>query len=80
MPKSSKMRYSTVSSVLSFLRYCTADSYSVVSVFESRMNEVQTTHTWNFLEIDAIQQYDPLPLGSKSDTIVGIIDSGNILL
>ncbi|KAK1588594.1 hypothetical protein Q3G72_024861 [Acer saccharum] len=53
-----------------------AASGSVVSVFESRMNALHTTHSWEFLEIDSIRQYKHLPMDWKSDVIVGVIDTG----
>ncbi|KAL5765516.1 hypothetical protein ACOSP7_016133 [Xanthoceras sorbifolium] len=53
-----------------------AASDSVVSVFRSRMNALHTTHSWEFLEIDSIQQYNHLPMDWKSDVIVGVIDTG----
>ncbi|KAF8396429.1 hypothetical protein HHK36_018048 [Tetracentron sinense] len=53
-----------------------AERRSVVSVFESKMNHAQTTHSWDFLGVDSIPQYNQLPLKSKSDVIIGVIDSG----
>ncbi|GFZ17790.1 subtilisin-like serine endopeptidase family protein [Actinidia rufa] len=53
-----------------------AEKDSVVSVFESRMNELHTTHSWQFLGIDSINQYKQLPMDSKSNIIVGMIDTG----
>ncbi|KAK1398595.1 Subtilisin-like protease-like protein [Heracleum sosnowskyi] len=49
---------------------------SVISIFESRTNHVHTTNSWNFLAIDKIKQYNHLPMDIKSDTIVGVIDTG----
>ncbi|KAF8365175.1 hypothetical protein HHK36_032816 [Tetracentron sinense] len=49
---------------------------SVVSVFESKINHAHTTHSWDFLGVDSIRQYNQLPLESKSDVIIGVIDSG----
>ncbi|KAF8396405.1 hypothetical protein HHK36_018024 [Tetracentron sinense] len=49
---------------------------SVVSVFESKMNHAHTTHSWDFLGVNPIHQYNHLPLESKSDVIIGVIDSG----
>ncbi|WOG92525.1 hypothetical protein DCAR_0311795 [Daucus carota subsp. sativus] len=49
---------------------------SVVSIFESRTNQVHTTNSWNFLRVDKIKQYNQLPMDLKSDTIVGVIDTG----
>ncbi|KAF5751605.1 subtilisin-like protease SBT5.3 [Tripterygium wilfordii] len=53
-----------------------AESDSVVSVFESKMNRIQTTHSWEFLGIDSSHQHNQVPMGSTSDVIVGVIDSG----
>ncbi|XP_059663380.1 subtilisin-like serine-protease S [Cornus florida] len=53
-----------------------AESKSVVSVFESKINKVSTTHSWEFLRIDSIQQYNHLPMDSKSNVIVGVVDTG----
>ena len=41
------------------------------------MNRVHTTHSWDFLGIDSIPQYSKLPMDSKSNVIIGVIDSGN---
>ncbi|XP_059429002.1 subtilisin-like serine-protease S [Corylus avellana] len=49
---------------------------SVVSVFESKMNRLQTTHSWEFLGIDSIHQYNHMPTDSNSNIIVGVIDTG----
>ncbi|KAF8397848.1 hypothetical protein HHK36_016773 [Tetracentron sinense] len=53
-----------------------AENESVVSVFESKINHVHTTHSWEFLGVDSIQQYNQLTGESKSDVIVGVIDTG----
>ncbi|KAF8376812.1 hypothetical protein HHK36_031517 [Tetracentron sinense] len=53
-----------------------AERKSVVSVFESKMNHAQTTHSWDFLGMDSIPQYNKLTVESKSDVIIGVIDSG----
>ncbi|CAK9179108.1 unnamed protein product [Ilex paraguariensis] len=53
-----------------------AERNSVVSVFESRMNKIHTTHSWQILGIDYIQQYNQLPMEVKSNVIVGVIDTG----
>uniref|UniRef100_A0A5B7A6L3 Putative subtilisin-like protease SBT5.3 n=2 Tax=Davidia involucrata TaxID=16924 RepID=A0A5B7A6L3_DAVIN len=53
-----------------------AESDSVVSVFESRMQQFHTTHSWEFLGVSSIDQYSQLPKQSKSDIIVGVLDSG----
>ncbi|GKB30682.1 subtilisin-like protease SBT5.3, partial [Tanacetum coccineum] len=50
----------------------------VVSVFESRMNRLHTTHSWKFLGIDSIPQYTNLPMDIKSDVIVGVVDTGEM--
>ncbi|RZC75321.1 hypothetical protein C5167_050805 [Papaver somniferum] len=47
------------------------------SVFESRISKLHTTHSWEFLGVDAIPQYNQFPeIESKSDVIVGVLDSG----
>ncbi|OAY51419.1 subtilisin-like serine-protease S [Manihot esculenta] len=55
-----------------------AESDSVVSVFESRMNKLHTTHSWEFLGVSSLHQYNnQLPVASSSsDIIIGVIDSG----
>ncbi|KAA8549920.1 hypothetical protein F0562_001604 [Nyssa sinensis] len=53
-----------------------AENDSVISVFESRMQQVHTTHSWEFLGINSIHQYSQLPKQSESDIIVGVVDSG----
>lgn len=45
-------------------------------MFESRINRLRTTHSWDFLGIDSIPQYNQMPMDSKSNVIVGVIDSG----
>lgn len=57
-----------------------AESNSVLSVFESKMNKLHTTNSWNFLGIDSLQQYNQLPMDSKSELIVGVIDTGIYLI
>lgn len=52
---------------------------SVVSVFESKMNQLHTTRSWHFLGLDSIYNGDYLPMDSTSHVIVGVIDSGNII-
>ncbi|KAK2987604.1 hypothetical protein RJ640_009348 [Escallonia rubra] len=52
------------------------ESDLVVSMFESRTNEIHTTRSWNFLEVDSIQQYNYLPMSSKADVVVGLVDTG----
>ncbi|KAH0996829.1 hypothetical protein GBA52_020693 [Prunus armeniaca] len=53
-----------------------AESDSVVSVFESKTNRLSTTHSWDFLGLDSIPQYNQMPMDSKSNVIVGVIDTG----
>ncbi|CAI9268377.1 unnamed protein product [Lactuca saligna] len=48
----------------------------VVSVFESKMNQLHTTKSWKFLGVDSIPQYNKLPMDIKSDVIVGVVDTG----
>lgn len=40
------------------------------------MNRLQTTHSWEFLGIDSIHQYNHMPTDSNSNIIVGVIDTG----
>ncbi|CAK9179105.1 unnamed protein product [Ilex paraguariensis] len=53
-----------------------AESDSVVSVFKSTMHKLHTTHSWQFLGVDSIQQYNQLVRAAKSNIIVGVIDTG----
>ncbi|CAN6557203.1 unnamed protein product [Malus baccata var. baccata] len=53
-----------------------SENDAVISVFESRINRLRTTHSWDFLGIDSIPQYNQMPMDSKSNVIVGVIDSG----
>ncbi|KAI3985297.1 hypothetical protein MKX01_033611 [Papaver californicum] len=48
---------------------------SVISVFESKINQLHTTHSWDFLGADYVPQ-DNSNIESKSDVIVGVFDSG----
>ena len=41
------------------------------------MIRYHTTYSWDFLGIESIPQYKQLPMDSKSDVIIGVIDSGN---
>ncbi|KAI3940231.1 hypothetical protein MKW98_027085 [Papaver atlanticum] len=50
------------------------ESGSVVSVFESKTNQIHTTHSWDFLGVDVPQNNRYIE--SKSDVIVGVIDTG----
>ncbi|KHN21133.1 Subtilisin-like protease [Glycine soja] len=49
---------------------------SVVSVFESKMNKLYTTHSWNFLGLETVYKSNHISLDTASDVIVGVIDSG----
>ncbi|KAI3738619.1 hypothetical protein L2E82_28656 [Cichorium intybus] len=53
-----------------------SENEDVVSVFESRINQLHTTKSWKFLGVDAIPQYNKLPMDIKSDVIIGVIDTG----
>ncbi|KAG4988880.1 hypothetical protein JHK82_031214 [Glycine max] len=53
-----------------------AEYKSVVSVFESKMNKLHTTHSWDFLGLETINKNNPKALDTTSDVIVGVIDSG----
>ncbi|CAM8967625.1 unnamed protein product [Rhodiola kirilowii] len=52
------------------------ESESVISVFRSRMSRIHTTRSWDFLQVNLAQQYNHLSMDSKSNVIVGVIDSG----
>ncbi|WJZ94787.1 hypothetical protein VitviT2T_013616 [Vitis vinifera] len=43
-----------------------AKNNSVISVFGSKMNRVHTTHSWDFLGIYSILQYNQLPMALSS--------------
>ncbi|KAF6165987.1 hypothetical protein GIB67_012884 [Kingdonia uniflora] len=49
---------------------------SVISIFESKTNQVHTTRSWDFLNIDSLHQYNQLTIDATSDVIVGVIDTG----
>ncbi|KAI3886994.1 hypothetical protein MKX03_022787, partial [Papaver bracteatum] len=51
------------------------ETESIISVFESKINQLHTTHSWDFLGVDAVPQNNA-NTESKSDVIVGVIDSG----
>ncbi|KAK6119865.1 hypothetical protein DH2020_046390 [Rehmannia glutinosa] len=53
-----------------------AESDSVVSVFESKTNHIHTTHSWEFLGINNLEQYHQQSMDSTSGIIIGVIDSG----
>ncbi|KAI3511892.1 hypothetical protein L1887_19052 [Cichorium endivia] len=53
-----------------------SENEAVISVFQSRMNQLHTTKSWRFLGIDSILEYNKLPMKIKSDVIVGVIDTG----
>jgi len=55
---------------------CVSEHNSVVSVFESKMNKLHTTHSWDFLGLDTNYVSNPKPLDTASEVIVGVIDSG----
>lgn len=52
---------------------------SVISVFESQMNKVHTTHSWDFLGVNSLYHYNQQETEASSDVVVGVIDSGNAL-
>ncbi|KAI3923107.1 hypothetical protein MKX01_014490 [Papaver californicum] len=53
------------------------DTETVISVFESKSNQLLTTHSWEFLGVDVIPQNNELTkIDSKSDVIVGVLDTG----
>ncbi|KAH9699811.1 hypothetical protein KPL71_024512 [Citrus sinensis] len=37
---------------------------------------IHTTHSWEFLGVDSINQYNQVPVDLKSDVIVGVVDTG----
>ncbi|TKY67080.1 Subtilisin protease SBT5.3 [Spatholobus suberectus] len=53
-----------------------AEYKSVVSVFESKMNKLHTTHSWDFLGLETVYNSNHTALTTASDVIVGVIDSG----
>ncbi|KAL6199488.1 hypothetical protein ACLB2K_029272 [Fragaria x ananassa] len=53
-----------------------AEHDSVISVFESKTNKLSTTHSWDFLGVDSTPSYNQMPMDSKSNVIVGVIDTG----
>ncbi|RZC76278.1 hypothetical protein C5167_000460 [Papaver somniferum] len=53
------------------------DTKSVISVFESKSYQLHTTHSWEFLGIDAIPPKDEqMKMDPNSDVIIGVIDTG----
>ncbi|KAG4940698.1 hypothetical protein JHK87_044569 [Glycine soja] len=44
---------------------------SVLSVFESKMNKLHTTHSWDFLGLETISKNNPKALDTASNVIVG---------
>lgn len=53
---------------------------SVVSVFESKMSKLHTTHSWDFLRLGIDYNSNHIAIDSTSNVIVGVIDSGNYFL
>ncbi|TKY67081.1 CO(2)-response secreted protease [Spatholobus suberectus] len=53
-----------------------AEYNSVVSVFESKMKKLYTTHSWDFLGLETVYNSNHIALDAASDVIVGVIDSG----
>ncbi|KAI3940229.1 hypothetical protein MKW98_027083 [Papaver atlanticum] len=51
------------------------ETVSVISVFQSKIHQIHTTHSWDFLGVDIIPQTNA-NIESKSDVIVGVIDNG----
>ncbi|KAI3900134.1 hypothetical protein MKW92_018214 [Papaver armeniacum] len=51
------------------------ETESVISVFESKTNQLHTTHSWEFLGVNNVPQNNA-KVESKSDVIVGVIDTG----
>ncbi|KAH1188285.1 Subtilisin-like protease SBT3.18 [Glycine soja] len=48
-----------------------AEYESVLSVFESKMNKLHTTHSWDFLGLETISKNNPKALDTASNVIVG---------
>lgn len=42
------------------------------------MNHIHTTHSWEFLGMDNLEQYHQPLVDSTSDVIIGVIDTGKI--
>ncbi|KAI5388788.1 hypothetical protein KIW84_074448 [Lathyrus oleraceus] len=53
-----------------------AEYDSVVSVFESKMSKLHTTHSWDFLRLGIVYNSNHIAMDSTSNVIVGVIDSG----
>ncbi|KAL0369538.1 UNVERIFIED_CONTAM: protein SUPPRESSOR OF K(+) TRANSPORT GROWTH DEFECT 1 [Sesamum angustifolium] len=53
-----------------------AESDKVVSVFESKTIHIHTTHSWEFLGINNLEQYHQPSMDSTSNVVIGVIDSG----
>ncbi|KAK4440619.1 protein SUPPRESSOR OF K(+) TRANSPORT GROWTH DEFECT 1 [Sesamum alatum] len=53
-----------------------AESDNVVSVFESKTSRIHTTHSWDFLGINNLEQHHQPSLDSTSNIVIGVIDSG----
>lgn len=54
-----------------------AEGHPSVSVFESRMNKVHTTRSWEFLGVEATSEIRQQQImKQQSNVIVGVIDSG----
>ncbi|XP_011088876.2 subtilisin-like protease SBT5.3 [Sesamum indicum] len=53
-----------------------AESNKVVSVFESKTSHIHTTHSWEFLGINNLEQYHQQSRNSTSNVVIGVIDSG----
>ncbi|KAJ8749965.1 hypothetical protein K2173_013880 [Erythroxylum novogranatense] len=52
-----------------------AERESVVSVFESKINDLHTTRSWKFLGLNSVQSRFRVP-SSISNVIVGVMDTG----
>ncbi|KEH29867.1 subtilisin-like serine endopeptidase family protein [Medicago truncatula] len=53
-----------------------AEYDSVVSVFESKISKLHTTHSWDFLRLNPVYDENHVALDFTSNVIVGVIDSG----
>ncbi|XLU47314.1 hypothetical protein S245_042128 [Arachis hypogaea] len=61
---------------LMYVFNCVTEHESVVSVFESKLNRLHTTHSWDFLGLNSAYTGSHVALDWASDVIVGVVDSG----
>ncbi|PKI40532.1 hypothetical protein CRG98_039092 [Punica granatum] len=70
------MRSSALIALLFLSSFALARKGGVISIFESRMIQLHTTHSWEFLGVNSLQYEGQMPSGSMFDVIVGVIDTG----